>query len=562
MKKNIILFAALIISGVAYSQVGIDTDQPKATLDIKASPTSTTKIDGLIAPRLKGSELKTNDTKYTSDQDGAIVYVTEALASANTSPKTANVTSIGYYYFDKTLDSGSGQWVKVRNGYDPSGTEPWYNQEDGTQATLNTQNIYQNGKVAIGKSTGFNPSANLGLEVAKSIRGGNASISATVGENSIAVGNGSEATNGNTVALGLGAKAYGNKSIALGDSATANSISGVAIGEGSSSTGTVAIAIGNGATTNGPKSIAIGTSANSSGNNSVAIGLNAVATGGHGYAIGQKAEAGGVNSVALGNLAKTSGSTQGSVAIGTGAHSSNTVSFAMGENAIAEAPVSYAIGSGAKVLGTGETGKYAIGRNATASGLNSYAIGEGATATATASYAIGSEATANYANQFVLGSANINADYRFGIGTGAGNALTVLKNAKLIVGEHSSLPTVGNETLLVLGSIKTAVSSYPDYVFEDYFSGNSTLNSEYKFKSIYDTEKFIKENNHLPGVTSIKELEKTENGYSFNITELSTQTLEKVEELYLHTIEQQKQIDELKNIVKKQQEQINQLLVK
>ena len=50
MKKNIILLGTLIISSIAYSQVGINTDQPKATLDIKASPTSTTKIDGLIAP--------------------------------------------------------------------------------------------------------------------------------------------------------------------------------------------------------------------------------------------------------------------------------------------------------------------------------------------------------------------------------------------------------------------------------------------------------------------------------------------------------------------------------
>ena len=110
MKKNIILFTALLLSGVAYSQVGIDTDTPKATLDIKASPTSTTKIDGLIAPRLKGSELKTNDPKYTSDQDGAIVYVTEALASANTSPKTANVTSIGYYYYDATIS----KWTPMK----------------------------------------------------------------------------------------------------------------------------------------------------------------------------------------------------------------------------------------------------------------------------------------------------------------------------------------------------------------------------------------------------------------------------------------------------------------
>lgn len=560
MKKNIILLGALIISGVAYSQVGIDTDTPKATLDIKASPTSTTKIDGLIAPRLKGSELKTNDPKYTSDQDGAIVYVTEALASANTSTKTANVTSIGYYYFDKTLDSGNGQWVKVANPVAAAVyQEPWNVQGGSTPATTNSQAIYQNNTVAIKKTAVI---SGADLDVAGAIRGGSASTSATVGGNSIAVGNGAEATNGNTVALGLGAKAYGNKSVALGDNATANNISGVAIGEGSSSTGTVAIAIGHGATTNGPKAIAIGTSAVSTGNNSVAIGFTAKASGGHGFAIGQAADAGGVNSIALGNMAKTSGATQGSIAIGSGAHSSNTVSFAMGENAIAEAPVSYAIGSGAKVLGTGETGKYAIGRNATASGLNSYAIGQGATATATGAYAVGFESIANYANQFVVGAANIDDDYRFGVGSGAGNALTVLKNGKMIVGEHSSLPSVGSETLHVLGSIKTAGSSYADYVFEDYFTGTSILNPNYKFKSIYDTEKFIKENNHLPGVTSIKELEKTENGYSFNLTDLSTQTLEKVEELYLHTIEQQKQIDELKNIVKKQQEQINQLLAK
>ena len=43
---------------------------------------------------------------------------------------------------------------------------------------------------------------------------------------------------------------------------------------------------------------------------------------------------------------------------------------------------------------------------------------------------------------------------------------------------------------------------------------------------------------------------------------MQMQNLEKTEELYLYTIEQQKQIDELKNIVKKQQEQINQLLAK
>ncbi|WP_426478928.1 hypothetical protein ACP3T3_05595 [Chryseobacterium sp. CBSDS_008] len=121
----------------------------------------------------------------------------------------------------------------------------------------------------------------------------------------------------------------------------------------------------------------------------------------------------------------------------------------------------------------------------------------------------------------------------------AGN-ITAMNN--LAVG-YNTEPAFGSEKLNVNGSIKTASATYPDYVFDQYFTGTSSINSNYKFASIYDTEKFIKQNKHLPGVTSIKELEKTEDGYSFDITKLSTQTLEKIEELYLHVIEQQKQID-------------------
>ncbi|WP_162800987.1 hypothetical protein [Chryseobacterium sp. KLBC 52] len=121
----------------------------------------------------------------------------------------------------------------------------------------------------------------------------------------------------------------------------------------------------------------------------------------------------------------------------------------------------------------------------------------------------------------------------------AGN-ITAINN--LAIG-YTIEPTFGLEKLNVNGSIKTATATYPDYVFDQYFNGTSSINSNYKFANIYDTERFIMQNKHLPGVTSIKELEKTDEGYSFDITKLSTQTLEKVEELYLHVIQQQKQID-------------------
>ena len=116
MKKNTtkIFIAAvfLTISGTAFAQegrVGINTSTPAATLDVVASPSNATRIDGFIAPRLKGSELKAKDGLYTTAQDGTIVYVTEAVSGVT--DKTMNVISMGYYYFDKTLGT-AGRWAR------------------------------------------------------------------------------------------------------------------------------------------------------------------------------------------------------------------------------------------------------------------------------------------------------------------------------------------------------------------------------------------------------------------------------------------------------------------
>lgn len=93
------------------AQVGINTNDPKITLDVVGSPADTSKLDGVIAPRITGEQLRAKS--YTTSQDGAIVYV----QTADTAPagQTINVTAIGYYYFDKTLGS-QGQWVKMGNG--------------------------------------------------------------------------------------------------------------------------------------------------------------------------------------------------------------------------------------------------------------------------------------------------------------------------------------------------------------------------------------------------------------------------------------------------------------
>ncbi|WP_121967435.1 hypothetical protein, partial [Myroides sp. N17-2] len=102
-----------------------------------------------------------------------------------------------------------------------------------------------------------------------------------------------------------------------------------------------------------------------------------------------------------------------------------------------------------------------------------------------------------------------------------------------------------NEKLRVNGSITATNSYYADYVFEKYFTGESALKYDYTFKDLASVESYIKTNRHLPGITPISELSKVESGYSFNVSELSIQLLEKTEELYLHVIEQANKIAEL-----------------
>uniref|UniRef100_UPI0013040AFC hypothetical protein n=1 Tax=Myroides sp. N17-2 TaxID=2030799 RepID=UPI0013040AFC len=106
--------------------------------------------------------------------------------------------------------------------------------------------------------------------------------------------------------------------------------------------------------------------------------------------------------------------------------------------------------------------------------------------------------------------------------------------------EKSGAP---NERLRVNGSITATNSYYADYVFESYFDGYSSLKYDYKFNNLSSVDSYIKSNRHLPGITPISELEKTETGYSFNVSELSIQLLEKTEELFLHVIEQQKELN-------------------
>jgi hypothetical protein len=140
-KSNLLVLLMLCISSLSFSQVGIDNDNPKATLDVTGKPATISAADGIIAPRLTGNELKAKDNAYSIQQQGAIAYITAAASPTTT--KTANVTSAGYYYYDgslwKALLSTPVSFATigdVKNGFQATDHDGWIKLDGRLISTL------------------------------------------------------------------------------------------------------------------------------------------------------------------------------------------------------------------------------------------------------------------------------------------------------------------------------------------------------------------------------------------------------------------------------------------
>ncbi|MCS3532495.1 hypothetical protein [Chryseobacterium sp. JUb7] len=88
--------------------------------------------------------------------------------------------------------------------------------------------------------------------------------------------------------------------------------------------------------------------------------------------------------------------------------------------------------------------------------------------------------------------------------------------------------------------VKVDTNVPPDYVFQKYYTGTSVLWPEYQMPTLEEIEKFTKDNHHLPEIPSAKEIQ--QNG--MDLGQMSKLLLQKVEELTLYTIEQNKLIKE------------------
>jgi hypothetical protein len=84
-------------------------------------------------------------------------------------------------------------------------------------------------------------------------------------------------------------------------------------------------------------------------------------------------------------------------------------------------------------------------------------------------------------------------------------------------------------------AVKVEITSWSDYVFD----------KEYKLKTLAELESFIKINHHLPNIPSTAEAEKD----GIDIATMNAMLLEKVEELSLYIIEQNKRMEALEKKV-------------
>lgn len=240
------------------------------------------------------------------------------------------------------------------------------------------------------------------------------------GDNSIAFGERTRATDDAAIALGTQAYAYGYRSYAFGDDVQATDTGAIAVGARSRAEGLYSLGIGYRVKATANHSVAIGFDATASDSGAVAFGRGTIANGEFSIAGGNSSAASGRNSVAFGT---------NNFAIGNSSVSLGSNSLAMGEN-------SFAVGSRANAT---SQESMAAGFNVTSSGENAIALGNNVNALSAYETVLGRYNTAYAPNDVNGWNAS---DRLFTVGNGASSsstsdAMVILKNGNTGIGTSS-----------------------------------------------------------------------------------------------------------------------------
>jgi len=152
MNKLILPFL-LLSATMSFAQVGLNTDDPKATLQVIGKPNVVSAPDGVIAPKITRAELIAK-TAYTSAQTGAIVYVTDLSGTTNSA--TSGVKAIGYYYFDggvwRSMNASISQFSygDIKTGIQTADHNGWVKLDGRAKTSLTSSQQTQASALGIG----------------------------------------------------------------------------------------------------------------------------------------------------------------------------------------------------------------------------------------------------------------------------------------------------------------------------------------------------------------------------------------------------------------------------
>ena len=253
----------------------------------------------------------------------------------------------------------------------------------------------------------------------------NAKPANSVGVNSIVVGYQNRTDNEDgTTALGANNQAYGNSGLAVGNQNESSGGASTAIGAGNRAAGAATVAIGNVSNANAQSAIAIGsynnvdytkgtwqTAPKNAGAYSTVVGNYSSATGRESAAMGVYSNSAGPGSFAAGYKENALG--QNSVAIGSEntSHVADTITIGQSNNAKTMGGISIgknnltdsADGNRGDVRRNHENSQIAIGRDNTATELDTIAIGRETKATGSGATVIGARAEAIGNNAIAIG---------------------------------------------------------------------------------------------------------------------------------------------------------------
>lgn len=135
MKNNVFLLSAMLFSGIAFAQVGVNTSNPESTFDITAKNAkgNATSIDGLLVPRVDRERAQSMSKIPLS----TLIYVND-ITTGTQAGITVNIDIEGYYYFDGNV------WVKLNPNI--TGTDQDNNIYNTNGTLLENRIVTQNDK--------------------------------------------------------------------------------------------------------------------------------------------------------------------------------------------------------------------------------------------------------------------------------------------------------------------------------------------------------------------------------------------------------------------------------